>query len=176
MGLKDFDWRATVSAIAPALGTALGGPLGGLAGGMVAQALGAPKDATDNELEAAARTATPDQLLALKQADHDFEAHLQELGVKLEEIAASDRANARAMQTATQSRVPAALTFTLTIGFFAALGGMFFFEIPVSNRDLVNIMVGSLGTAWIASTAFWFGTTRDSSRKTELLAQSAPAR
>lgn len=46
--------------------------------------------------------------------------------------------------------------------------------LPVASRDVLNIMLGSLGTAWISIIAYYFGSSNGSSRKTELLAK-APA-
>ena len=40
-----------------------------------------------------------------------------------------------------------------------------------ANRDLVNVVVGALGTAWISIIGYYFGTSAGSMRKTELLAQ-----
>ena len=43
--------------------------------------------------------------------------------------------------------------------------------LPEANRDLVNVVVGALGTAWISIIGYYFGTSAGSMRKTELLAQ-----
>jgi len=117
-------------------------------------------------------------MLALKKADQDFALQMQALGFKeitdLEAIAAGDRKDARAMQVAKPSPVPAVLSLLVTIGYFSVLIGMMTGKFTVSDSQALLIMLGSLGTAWGGVMAFWFGTTRDSSRKTELLAQSAP--
>src|SRR6266571_1556152 len=39
-----------------------------------------------------------------------------------------------------------------------------------SVDDLAKIMVGTLGTAWVGVTSYYFGSSRGSDRKTELLA------
>lgn len=118
-------------------------------------------------------------MLALKNADQQFALQMQALGFKqvtdLEAIAAGDRKDARAMQVSKPSPVPAMLSFLVTVGYFGILVGMMTGKLVVSDSQALLIMLGSLGTAWGGVMAFWFGTTRDSSRKTELLAQSAPA-
>jgi hypothetical protein len=68
------------------------------------------------------------------------------------------------------------LSLGVTAGYFAILVGMMTGELNVSDSQALLIMLGSLGTAWGMVMAFWFGTTRESSRKTDLLAQSEPVR
>jgi hypothetical protein len=174
-----MDWKAIVSTVAPWIGTALGGPLGGLAVEAAAKALGL-NEKTADAVKTAISGATPEQMLALKQADQAFSLQMQELGFKqikdLEAIAADDRKDARAMQIAVRSWVPAALSIAVTVGYFAILIGMMLGTFKVSDSQALLLMLGSLSTAWGVVMAFWFGTTSDSGRKTELLAQSAPAK
>jgi hypothetical protein len=44
----------------------------------------------------------------------------------------------------------------------------------IDDSQALLLMLGSLTTAWGAVMAFWFGTTRDSARKTEIIAKSGP--
>jgi hypothetical protein len=117
-------------------------------------------------------------MLALKKADQDFALQMQALGFKqvtdLEAIAAGDRKDARGMQVAKPSPVPAVLSIGVTLGYFGILIGMMLGTLKVSDSQALLLMLGSLSTAWGAVMAFWFGTTRDSGRKTELLAQAPP--
>jgi len=170
-----MDWQAIVKTVAPWIGTALGGPLGGLAVEAVAGALGVSEKTTD-AVKAAISGATPEQLLALKQADQQFASQMQALGYKnvetLEAIAAGDRADARKMQTLAHSIVPALLTWFLVTAFVGAMAALFMREVPIANRDILVYMVGQLSGFAAAAVAFWLGTTRDSARKTDLLAQA----
>lgn len=172
-----MDWKALVSTVAPWIGTALGGPLGGMAVEAAANALGL-SDKTVDSVKAALSGVTPEQMLALKQADQAFALQMQTLGFKnmadMEAIAAGDRASARGMQTSKPSPVPALLSVGVTVGYFSILIGMMVGLLKVSDSQALLLMLGSLSTAWGMVMAFWFGTTRDSGRKTELLAQSAP--
>jgi hypothetical protein len=170
-----MDFLNIIKTVAPWIGTALGGPLGGLAVEAAANALGV-SDKTTDALKAAIGGATPEQMLALKQADQAFALQMQALGFKqitdLEAIAASDRKDARAMQVAKPSQVPALLSVLVTTGYFAILVGMMTGSLVVNDSQALLIMLGSLGTAWGGVMAFWFGTTANSSRKTELIAQA----
>jgi hypothetical protein len=173
----NMDWKAIVGTVAPWIGTALGGPLGGMAVEAAANALGLSEKTTD-AVKAAISGATPEQMLALKQADQNFALQMQALGFKqvtdLEALAAGDRKDARAMQVSKPSPVPAVLSIGVTLGYFGILVGMMLGALKVSDSQALLLMLGSLSTAWGAVMAFWFGTTRDSGRKTELLAQAPP--
>lgn len=172
-----MNWQTLVSTVAPWIGTALGGPLGGMAVEAAANALGLNTKTVD-AVKQALSGATPEQMLALKQADQAFSLQMQALGFKnvtdMEALAAGDRKDARAMQVVKPSPVPAMLSTGVTLGYFGILIGMMLGWLKVSDSQALLLMLGSLSTAWGMVMAFWFGTTRDSGRKTELLAQAPP--
>lgn len=172
-----MDWKTIVGTVAPWIGTALGGPLGGAAVGAVADALGL-SDKTEASIKAALSGVTPEQMLAMKNADQAFSIKMQELGFdsveKVATLAVDNTKDARAMQTATRSRIPAVLAVIITIGFFGILVGMLRGDLTATDNQALLIMLGALGAAWGAVVNFFFGSTAESGRKTELLAQSAP--
>lgn len=175
----NMDWQALIKTVAPWIGTAIGGPLGGMAVEAAASALGVSEKTTDAVKQALAGV-TPDQMLALKKADQDFQLQMQTLGFKqvsdMEALAVGDRKDARDMQKTTRSGVPAVLSIAVTIGYFGILGGMMVGWLKVSDSQALLLMLGSLTTGWGVVMAFWFGTTNDSGRKTELLAQAGPVK
>ncbi|MDP1832256.1 MAG: hypothetical protein Q8K67_09370 [Geothrix sp.] len=170
-----FDWKALVKSIAPTIGTALGGPLGGVAGMALTKALGLGEESAkdDDALAAAVQGASPDQLMSLKKADQDFALQMQKLGFEniqaLEAIAAGDRANAREREIKTQDWTPKTLGIAITLGFFGLLYFLLRHEPPAGSRDILNIMLGSLGSAWIGVVSYYFGSSAGSARKTEIL-------
>ena len=163
--------------IAPMLGTALGGPLGGAAATFIANRLGMD----DQTVEAVSKAITggkmtPDQISQIKLAELEFEKFCKTNAIDLEKVHAGDRASARDMLRATGSYVPAILTFGITIGYFVVLLGMMLKQFTVADSQVMLMMLGQLGTAWGVTIAFWFGTTRNSQEKTNLLANSSPAK
>ena len=176
MNLKDV-----LGKVAPWLAAAATGPAGlaGMAIKTAAEALGAKAETVEDVLNAVAG-ATPEQLQALKAADNDFKLRMQELGYKtvteLEAIAAGDRKDARAMQIATRSWVPAILTCVLLAAFNAALAALFLLAVPEGNRDIVVYMIGQLSGFAAAAVAYWLGTTRNSQTKTDMIAAAQPIR
>lgn len=164
-----MDWLKT---IAPVLGTALAGPLGGAAASFMADKLGLEEKTVEAVSEALqSGRMTPDQVAGVKLAELEFQKFLADNRIKIEEVHAADRADARKMQTASKSWVPAALSFLVTAGYFGVLLGMMTEHLSVRDSQALLIMLGSLGTAWGMVMAFWFGTTKSSSDKNELLAR-----
>ena len=174
-----MDFTQIIKTVAPWIGTALGGPFGGMAITAAANAMGLGEKTMD-AIKNAISGATPADLLALKEADQNFALQMQALGFKqitdLEGIAAADRDSARKMQIGTQSFVPALLTCFVVGAFTATLILLLKFDVPATNRDIVVYMIGQLSGGFTSALAFWLGTTRDSGRKTELLAQATPAK
>jgi UDP-N-acetylmuramyl pentapeptide phosphotransferase/UDP-N-acetylglucosamine-1-phosphate transferase len=99
---------------------------------------------------------------------------MQKLGFEdveaLEAIAAGDRANARDREVKTKDWAPKALGIAITLGFFGLLFFLLRHEPPEKSRDILNIMMGSLGSAWIGVVTYYFGSSAGSARKTELMA------
>ena len=164
-----------LSKAAPWLAAAAAGPAGlaGMAIKTVAEVLGA---STDNaaDLAAAVAGATPEQLKALKLAELDFKVRMQELGFKqitdLEGIAAADRASAREREAKTgDTLTPRTLALLVTLGFFGVLAWLLAYGKPDDGGDALLVMLGSLGAAWTAIVAYYFGSSAGSAAKTEIL-------
>lgn len=172
-----MDYTSIIKTIAPWIGTALGGPLGGMAVDAIASALGLA-DKTTDAVKQAISGATPEQMLALKQADQSFQLQMQTLGFdKLEKLAALDVENtkdARAMQVATRSWVPGFLAVLITAGFFGILIGMMSGKLTTDDNQALLIMLGALGAAWGGVVNYYFGSSAGSARKDELAAGAMP--
>lgn len=159
----------------------LGGPMGALAAAVVGKAIGADKApvGTSDGIATAIATAfaDPAQRAALIQAEHDFQLQMAELGYKdaeeLESVAAADRASARTMQVQTKSWVPGSLALAITAGFFGLLAVTAYHAPPVASEKILDVMTGSLGTAWIMVVTYYYGSSAGSARKTELLANGS---
>lgn len=174
-----MDFKTIIATVAPWIGTALGGPLGGMAVEAAANALGLSSKTTDS-VKQALSGATPEQMLALKQADQVFALQMQKLGYdnieKLASLAVENTKDARAMQVQTRSPVPAVLAVIITVGFFGILIGMLYGVLKTTDNQALLIMLGALGAAWGAVVNYFFGSSADSGRKTELLSQAPPVK
>ena len=171
-----MELKALVKDIAPALGSVLMGPLGGVAMSFIAEKLGVEEKTVQAVTTALSDgKLTPEQVSSLKLAELDFKKFCEEKEIDYVRIAEADRASAREMQISTQSIMPAVLTSLVTVGFFGILA-LLFFHPELKGNEIIMIMVGQLSTVWAGCVAFYVGTTHGSAQKTNLLAQSTPAK
>lgn len=160
-----------VRTVAPSIATALGGPLAGVATRALSDALLGKPDGTEEELAQAAARATPEQLLALKQAEHQFTLEMRKLEIDLERVAGADRASARERETSLKDWTPRVLAGAVTVGFFGVLGYMISYGLPSHGGEAMLVMLGTLGTAWGAIISYYFGSSAGSREKTDTLNQ-----
>lgn len=160
--------------IAPLLGGAIGGPFGALAGTALSSILGT-KPGDDSATATALLTATPDQLLALKKADNDFQAQMKQLGISEEQLVYTDIASARAREIAVKDWTPSVLAYGITIGFFSVLGYVMTAGIKQigsgQGGEAILLMLGSLGTAWAGIISYYFGSSVGAQKNAETIAK-----
>lgn len=168
MGLLN-DLGPLLGQIAPTIATALGGPLAGMAVKTLSNVLLGHENGTEDDVQAALASASPDQLAVLKKIDADFKAHMKELDIDLERIAAGDRDSARKMQTETKDWVPKLLAIVITLGFFGILVWMLVQGMPQTGTEALLMMLGALGTAWTGVVNFYYGSSAGSKQKTDAL-------
>lgn len=159
-----------VRTVAPSLASAVGGPLAGMAVRTISEALLGKPDGTETELAEAAAKATPEQLLALKKAEHDFTVRMRELDIDLERIANADRDSARDREVKTKDWTPRILAGLITVGYFGALFYMLRNGLPQhGGSEAMLVMLGTLGTAWGGVVAYYFGSSAGSKAKDEAM-------
>lgn len=163
------EWKDIVGTIAPTIASALGGPLAGLAVGAIGKVFGIDA-ATQEQVANAISGANADDLLKLKQAEYDFQKRMAELEVDVLRISNDDRDSARNRQIQLKDNTLPLLAICVTTGFFGVLGFMLLRDVPVSSKDVLNIMLGTLGTAWIQVMAYYFGSSSGSVRKDAIIA------
>jgi len=156
--------------LAPTVASALGGPLAGMAAEVLAAKLGVHPDDAQKMLEAGKLNS--DQVAAIQAAEIELKGKAQSMGLDFAKLATDDRKSARDMQIATKSWIPATLSIGVTIGFFGILVGLMSGKVVAGPE--IEIMLGSLGTAWTGIIAFYFGSSASSQKKDDLLHQSTP--
>jgi hypothetical protein len=173
---------SVIAKLAPTIGAAVGGPLAGTAISVVEGALGIKPQgntpAGQDAIGTALGCATQDQLLALKNADHDFAEKMQALGFQdaesLAALAEADRASARGREVATKDSTPRLLALGVTLGFFGLLIFMAMRSVPATSKDVLNILLGSLGAGWVSIMSYYFGSSSENAQaKTADQAQTA---
>ena len=164
-----MNWLAQ---IAPTIASAVGGPLGGLAYETISKVMGIGQDDAKKMLDEGKLNG--DQIAAIQQAEIQLKVKAQELGLDFEKLAVEDRKSARDMQVATKSWVPPVLAVAVTIGFFSILTGLMLGG--VAHGTEIDIMLGSLGTAWTGIIAFYFGSSASSQSKDSMIFNSTPTK
>ena len=175
-----MDWKTLGEQVAkiglPLLGAVLPIPGGAAIGTALASAIGAN---ADPESVLAALTSNADAQLKARQFELTHQETMLQIQLKYEtdQYAAevSDRSSARGMQVSTRSLTVPILGFAITAGFFGILAFMLKYDVPAGSRDVLNIMLGSLGTAWLCVVNFNFGSSHSSQAKDVLLANSSPS-
>lgn len=159
-----------VRTVAPSIASAVGGPLAGMATKAISEALLGKPDGTEDELLSAVDRVTPEQLLALKKAEHDFEIKMRELDIDIERIANSDRDSARNREIKVKDITPKLLAAGITTGYFGVLFYMLTHGLPTTGgSEAMLVMLGTLGTAWGGVVAYYFGSSAGSKEKTDTI-------
>ena len=167
-----MNWKSLLGSIAPTFATALGGPMAGMAVKALSGALLGHEDATEADIGLAMANASPSDILKVKEADNAFKLEMGRIGVDLEQIAANDRSDARAMNTATKDNAPKLLATVIVIGFFATLYTIAFVTIPDSAIQPVSILLGALTAMLTQVGNYYFGSSAGSKAKTDLMGKA----
>jgi len=162
-----MDWKKTLSSIAPTIATALGGPFAGAATKFIGDKLLGNENASEQEISEVILGASSSDLAKLKELDLEFKAKMQELEVDVFEIQAGDKRDAR--KNHKRSDMPAMLSIVLTLIVCVIVYLLFYIEPPEGAREVLYMLLGMVLKEWGGAMQYWFGTTRSSSDKTELL-------
>lgn len=112
---------------------------------------------------------SPEQQLEFDKVIAQTEANMREALAKID---AEDRASARQREIALRdSRHVWFLAVGVTIGFFGVLAYMMTYPVPPGSERVIDVMLGSLGTAWIAVVSYYFGSSSSSSKKNDVITQ-----
>ncbi|MCK5611782.1 hypothetical protein KAR91_58475 [Candidatus Pacearchaeota archaeon] len=169
----NFDWKGTLSKVAPMLGTAVGGPFGGMAASAALKLLDIEpeKGGEEEQLAEAMVSISPEQAVKLQMAEKEWKATMKELNLKEEDLHAKDRASARDMAAKTGIKPQVILSVLYTVGYIVVLymflsGGV---DIAESIKAEFNMLLGVLTTCQVQIMNFWFGSSSGSKDKTHKL-------
>ena len=145
--------KGIIGAVAPTLGTALAGPLGGTAAQAISAVLGCKPDA--KSISTAMSSATPQQLLDIKEAELEFEARMQELSVDIYELETKDIQDAR--RAFAGDWTPKILAIGLMI-IFAAYAFLITVSPPSTQSDTIpSLLIGTFSGVLASVVSFYFG-------------------
>jgi hypothetical protein len=168
-----FDWKEVVKTIAPTLGkvVSIANPMAGLALSTLSEVLLGKLDGTEEDISLALKVATPEQLLLLKQADNQFKLDMEKLELDFSNLDQQDRSGARDMASKTSLYPQIALSVFYIGGYFGLLflfvtGGV---QVPDTLKTEFNMLLGMLSAPMLNILNFWFGSSKSSHDKNQLL-------
>ena len=172
-----MDWKkiaGRITSAAPILGSLLGpgGTLAGTAIKMIGSALGV--DPTEDAVITALQT-DPDALLKLKKFELDNKIELQKLNIEQEQARLADIADARSRQiehekaTGNTDTNLYTLAWTVVAGFFGLMPLLCFRSLPENSNGVVFMLFDSLATGFGQVLQYFFGSSKSSAAKTELM-------
>lgn len=161
--------KQLLGSVAPLIGGAIGGPYGAAAGSFIKKALGTDDE---SEIEAQLASASPETLVKIKQADLDFKVQMEELGIQKEEIFLKDTQSARNMAINTSLTPQIILAAAFIGGYFIILILLLSGVISPADavRDMALILLGVLAGEVPRIMSFFFGTTKSSGDKNQMIA------
>jgi hypothetical protein len=158
--------------VAAATASAVPGPIG-MAAKLVSGIIGKPVAADPAKINEAVDGMTPEQYTQLQAQDQQFKLDMQKLGFDheeaLEKIMEQDRESARAREINVKDHTAEVGFYILTVGFFATLWWVFGHGVKQETHDLAMVMVGVLGTGWTSAIAYFYGSSRGSDAKNEII-------
>lgn len=139
----------------------------GMAATAIGDVIGLPVEPNQRAIEAAVTTASPDQLMAMKQADADFAYKMQALGFghveELERVAAGDRASARGREISTgDSWTPRLLAVLVVAGYAFVQWYVLGHVVAPEMRDIVLRSLGTIDMALGLVLGYYFGSSAGS--------------
>jgi ABC-type Fe3+-siderophore transport system permease subunit len=171
-----MDFTQVIKTIAPTVAAALGGPLAGVAVSALGSIFGI-EEPTQDKIAAAISNAqmTPAQVAQIKALELQYQNEERERQFKYVELQFKDVDSARAREAQVQDRTNRNLAYTI-VGAFIALVGATLMGVTRVDSVLAGTLVGYLSAKCEQVLAYYFGSTRGSERKSELLAQAMPVK
>lgn len=166
-----------VGTSAPILGNAIIPGIGGAAGSLIAKALGCDPSKPENIEKIL--SADRESLLKLKELETKHEEFLLNLSYENDKMYLTDVQSARQREievTRSTGKInwPMYLiALVIFLGFFIVLGLLFKIPLIMANKDIIVYTVGGLQTAFITVVAYFFGSSKGSSEKNEILSKTA---
>lgn len=151
--------KKILGALVPTAARMIGGPLAEMAVVEIGNAIGLTEPTAEKIAQAVTDgKLTAEQFKAMRDADDALKVKLTELGIKLEEVEAGDRKDARAMMIATGAKTPAVLSWVVVVVTMFLEGWCLIAGVP-EKADLVIIgrVLGTLDAAFVTVLSFWLG-------------------
>jgi hypothetical protein len=170
-----MDFTQVIKTIAPTVASALGGPLAGMAVSALGSIFGISEPTQDKIKDAITNAQmTPEQVAQIKALELQYQNDEKERQFKYAELEFKDLDSARQRDMQTKDNVNRNLAYTIVAAFIALVGATLLGVAKVDSV-LAGTLVGYLSAKCEQVLAYYFGSSRGSERKSELLAAATPA-
>ena len=167
------DLGNAVLTIAPTIAGIFGGPLAATGVQALSNAIfGHPNGSAEDVQKAIVQGLSPDQIVAIKQADDVLKQKLIDGGIQIEQIAAQDRASARQLSIQTRDRTPQVIAVLVLIGWAYVQWFLLNHVLDSTMRELIARVLGTLDGALMLVLSFYFGSSSSSSEKNGLISRA----
>jgi hypothetical protein len=165
----DFDWKKTLSTIAPGLATMLGGPLAGTATTALISFFGLDTKAPniETQIQDAIQAMTPAQMIELKKVENELIIELKKADIDVFKAEVEDRSSARTSHK--DNLTPAILTYLLIICAGSIIYFVFTSQMDGIDKTLVGAVVGYVFGELKQATGYWLGSSFGSSQKNAVI-------
>ena len=165
--------------VAPGIAAAIGGPIPAVAAAAVQALADSLGDATATPENVALKVAgaSPDQMLAFKQADNAFQTRMAEIGVDVFRLEIEDRKDARLFGSKMNNIPQIVLTLVFYLGFFATTWWVLTQVAPdigEFQKTALIYLLGILSGEIPRMQQYWFGSSSSSREKNTMLANMRP--
>ena len=185
-----MDWLEIGKKIAaiglPTLGTIVGGPAGAAIGGLLGKAILGEEEVTqENMLKA---MGDPESIMKMKQFEMEHKLELEKLLVEQERLRLADVMDARNRQVRSEEATGKrdynlyALAWLIVVGFFALIGVLLFAPDALSKEEwttilpVITMLFGAMSAGFGQVLQYFFGSSKSSQDKTNLLAKAEPVK
>jgi len=164
------------------LGTVLAGPAGGSIGTLLGNQLFGDKSEEVSEDQFIQTLANPDAIIKMKQFELDHKLELEKLILESQRIELQDRADARRRQIEHEKVTGKSdvnlyvLAWTIVIGFFILVSILIFIPLPTDSNGVIFLLFGTLSAGFGSVMGYFFGSSKSSSDKTDMIYKSTPVK
>ena len=170
-----FDWKKTLSTVAPGLATMFGGPLAGMATSAVMEYFGIESTGDPGQDETLLSQKvigmTPADAIELKKIEANLAAEMKKAGVDIYKLEIEDRMSARVMREKLGGDYLSAAIAVLVVSGWIVVNYVIFTKTgDFSNKEIIIGGMRTLDAALMCVLYFLFGSSAGSRKKDEIKA------